>query len=85
MSELVLYVKKTCPWCVAAEQYLRSHGYTWREIDVQRDQAAFAEMARLSGQRLVPTLVVGEKILPDFGPDELARFLQQHGIHPTQS
>lgn len=79
-EELVLYVKKTCPWCIAAESYLKSHGYTWREIDVNASQASFSEMEKLSGQRYVPTLVVGEKILADFDTAQLALFLEKEGI-----
>jgi len=46
------------------------------------DRSAFAEMKRLSGQTYAPTLAVGDLILPDFGPEELEEFLQQHQILP---
>ncbi|HEY5892515.1 MAG TPA: glutaredoxin family protein [Chthoniobacterales bacterium] len=82
-SELVLYVKKNCPWCVAAERYLDEHGYAYTEIDVLRNYQAFEHMKRISGQRYVPTLVVDDKILPDFGPEELEKFLHKHGILPS--
>lgn len=85
VSELVLYVKKNCPWCIAAERYLDEHGYTFREIDVLRDYQAFEHMKRISGQRYVPTLVVGDKILPDFGPEELEKFLHKHRILPSSA
>ena len=49
---------------------------------MNRDGAAYDEMIRLSGQRLTPTLVVDEKVLADFGPDELEIFLKQHSIQP---
>ena len=49
---------------------------------VRRDRAAFEEMIRISGQRRAPTLVVGDKLLPDFGPEELAVFLKKHSIAP---
>lgn len=77
-----LYVKTWCPWCVTAKEKLDAAGYQYEEIDVEACADDYAEMIRLSGQRLTPTLVVGEKILPDFGPDELAVFLQQHDIQP---
>jgi len=81
-QEFVLYVKTTCPWCVSAKRWLKEKGYTWREIDVLRDSAAFAEMERISGQRFVPTLVVGEQVLSDFGIEELEAFLQREGLSP---
>ena len=80
--ELVLYVKTGCPWCDLAEEYLEEHGYQFRRIDVLRDRAAFEEMRRLSGQTYAPTLLVGDEVLPDFGPDELEHFLKTHQIEP---
>ena len=82
-SELKLYVKTWCPWCVMAEDWLRKHRYAYRQIDVEKDRADYDEMIRLSGQRRTPTLVTGDgKVLPDFGPDELAAFMLEHGIEP---
>ena len=65
-----------------AEEWLQAHGYRYQVIDVRADRAAFDEMLRLSGQRRAPTLVVGDLLLPDFGPEELAVFLKQHSILP---
>jgi glutaredoxin 3 len=79
---LKLYVKVWCPWCVMAQQYLDTRGYSYELIDVERSRAAYDEMIRLSGQRLTPTLVVGDSVLPDFGPDELEVFLKKHSIAP---
>ena len=39
-------------------------------------------MRKLSGQSLTPTLLVGDRLLPDFGPDELETFLGKHQITP---
>lgn len=81
-APLKLYVKTWCPWCVTAKRYLDSLGYRYEEIDVEGDRAAYKEMIRLSGQSYTPTLVVGEKVLPDFGPEELELFLKRHSIAP---
>ena len=82
-AELKLYVKTWCPWCVRAEDWLRARGYRYRQIDVENDRADYDEMIRLSGQKRTPTLVTADgKVLPDFGPDQLATFMQQHSIEP---
>ena len=82
-SPLKLYVKTWCPWCVAAQEWLDGRGYRYETIDVEADSKDYAEMIRLSGQRLTPTLVTGSgKVLPDFGPDELALFVEKHSIVP---
>jgi len=81
-APLKLYVKTWCPWCITARQYLAGRGYQFQEIDVEADRAAYAEMIRLSGQTYTPTLSVEDKLLADFGTDELQEFLQKHHIAP---
>jgi len=79
---LQLYVKTWCPWCVRAKAFLDAEGYRYEEIDVEASRENYAAMTRISGQRLTPTLVVGEKVLPDFGPEELREFLARNCIVP---
>jgi glutaredoxin 3 len=55
-------------------RWLDDHGIAYEKIDVIVDDAAFAEMVRLSGQKLAPVLDVDGKILADFGPEELEKF-----------
>lgn len=80
---LQLYVKTWCPWCIRAKAWLDAEGYRYEEIDVEANRADYDRMIQLSGQRLTPTLVVGDKILPDFGPEELSGFLAENGIVPV--
>jgi glutaredoxin len=77
-----LYVKTWCPWCIRAKRELDAKGYRYKELDVEANPAAYAEMIKISGQRLTPTLAVGDKVLPDFGPEELFAFLSKHQILP---
>lgn len=80
-SELQLYVKIWCPWCVMAREWLDDRGYQYELLDVLKDADAYAEMIELSGQRYTPTLVIdGEHVLADFGPEELEPFLKKHHI-----
>jgi glutaredoxin len=82
-SALKLYVKTWCPWCVTAQRWLDGRGYRYELIDVEAKRADYDDMIRLSGQRRTPTLVTGEGlVLPDFGPDELAVFVEKHSIAP---
>lgn len=78
-----LYVKTWCPWCVSAREWLDTRGFRYQLIDVEANDADYAEMRRLSGQSKTPTLVLDDgRLLPDFGPDELAAFVKQHGLSP---
>jgi glutaredoxin 3 len=81
-NSMTLYVKPGCPWCRVAEEYLDKHGYKYIKTDVRKDQGAFNELKCISGQTYAPTLVSGELVLPDFGPDELEDFLKKHNILP---
>ncbi len=79
---MILYVKRGCPWCVGAVNYLRRQQFRFQEIDVLSDPAAYATMRRLSGQSLAPTLVVNDRVLSDFDTGQLEDFLGTHGIRP---
>ncbi len=76
-----LFIKPYCPWCHKAMRWLDDHGIAFERIDVIADEAAFAEMIRLSGQDLAPVLEVDGKVLADFGPEQLAGFWQEHFRH----
>ena len=79
---LRLYIKPWCPWCQRAMALLDERGYRYERIDVTSDAAGFEEMRKRSGQPLTPTLVTGELVLADFGPEQLDAFLEKHGILP---
>jgi glutaredoxin 3 len=79
---MILYVKTGCPWCQIAEAYLNKHKYLYQSVDVRKDRVAFDLMKRLSHQTYTPTLVVGELLLADFGPDELEEFLKKNNLLP---
>jgi glutaredoxin 3 len=75
-----LYVKAGCPWCMEAESYLQKHGIAYDKVDVYDDDAALAELKRISGQTKAPTMRWGEEILADFGAQELDAFLRDKKI-----
>ena len=72
-----LFIKPHCGWCHKAMRWLDDHDIAYEKIDVIADDAAFAEMVRLSGQELAPVLAVDGQVLADFGPEELPGFLQK--------
>jgi glutaredoxin 3 len=81
-KELTLYSRAMCSWCMDAKDYLSERGYQFTEIDVGRDRDAYEEMAELSDQSCVPTLVAGDEVLANFDTDQLKKFLSEHGIEP---
>jgi glutaredoxin len=73
-----LFIKPYCPWCDKAQDWLNAHGVQYEKLDVISNRAAFDEMVKLSGQTLAPVIDVDEKILADFGPEELEAFWKQN-------
>jgi glutaredoxin 3 len=78
METPILYVKRGCPYCKAASNYLDQHGIPYRSVEVRGDPAQMQKLQDISGQAKTPTFVWNGKVLADFGPEELAAFLSAH-------
>ena len=72
----ILYVKQGCPWCIAAEEELQKLGVKYERREVRSNPAYFEEMKKLSGQTKAPVLRMDDRILADFGPEQLPGFLK---------
>ena len=81
-TEIRLFSREWCSWCIDAKAYLIERGYQFTEIDVGRDRMAYEEMKELSEQTCVPTLVAGDEVLANFNTDQLEKFLRRHAIVP---
>jgi glutaredoxin len=81
-TDLTLYSRAMCSWCIDAKEYLSDRGYEFTEVDVGRDREAYDEMLELSDQTYVPVLAAGDEILANFDTDQLEKFLSEHGIEP---
>ncbi len=71
-----LFIKPYCGWCHKAMRWLDDHDIEYEKIDVIADEKAFEEMVRISGQDYAPVLDVDDKVLADFGPEELPGFFK---------
>jgi glutaredoxin len=81
-TDLTLYSRAMCSWCIDAKDYLSERGFRFTEIDVGRDRDAYEEMTEISDQTYVPTLVAGDVVLANFDTDQLEEFLNEHRIEP---
>ena len=81
-TDLTLYSRALCSWCIDAKEYLSERGYDFTEIDVGRNREAYDEMLELSDQTYVPVLAAGDEVLANFDTDQLEKFLSEHGIEP---
>ncbi len=79
MSKPILYIKRGCPWCAAAIEYLDQNGVEYEAVDVRDDPDRMKELREISGQTRTPTLKWNGDVLPDFSVDDLRAFLAEHG------
>ena len=54
-TEIKLYSREWCSWCIDAKEFLTERGYKFTEVDVGQDREAYKEMTELSDQTYVPT------------------------------
>ncbi len=61
MSEIIIYTKEVCPYCVKAKALLQRKGAKFSEIKIT-DDVTKEEMVKKSGGRMtVPQIFIGEK------------------------
>jgi len=66
MPKIIIYSTPTCPYCVAAKEYLRAHNFEFEDVDVGIDPSRAQEMIEKSGQMGVPVIQIDDKIIIGF-------------------
>lgn len=69
-----VYYRPGCSSCAKTKELLSLWGIPFEAIDVEGNEAAFAELAR-RGLRLVPVVTEGERQFHGWNPEALARFV----------
>ncbi len=75
-AKVTLYGTHICPWCELARVFLEHHHIPFEDIYVDSDKKAAALMLKKTGQRHVPVIEVGKKIILGFDEDELRKVLR---------
>ena len=64
MADVKMFTKPGCPYCAAAKEHYTNNGVLFDETNVIGDDAAQAELLKLSGgKRMVPVIVDKGKII----------------------
>ena len=68
MSDVVIYTKVGCPYCVAAKKHYTDEGISFDEIDVNNTAGAKEKVLELTaGQAIVPVIVTKGEVTIGFG------------------
>jgi len=63
MADVVIFTSNTCPYCIAAKEYLDEKGVSYTEKNIQTDKTARKELMSM-GHMGVPVLLIdGEEIV----------------------
>lgn len=81
MAKIVMYSTAVCPYCVRAEQLLKSRGVIEIEkIRIDLDPVLKDAMVAKTGRRTVPQIYIDERHIGGF--DDLAALDRSGGLEP---
>jgi glutaredoxin 3 len=75
-----MYSTSWCPYCSRARRLLQMKGAAFREVDIDEQPEARAEMMKRSGRRTVPQIFIGDKHVG--GSDDLHALDASGGLDP---
>jgi glutaredoxin 3 len=75
-----MYTTAACPYCVAAKNFLKSRGASYREVRVDIDPEARAAMLQKTRRTSVPQIFIDE--LHVGGYDDLVALDRSGGLRP---
>jgi glutaredoxin 3 len=79
-AAVTIYTLDTCPYCHQAKEFLLQKGIRFKEIDIREDPERAEEMFRISGQRGVPVIMIGNDVIVGFDRRMLEEKLQSSGL-----
>jgi len=79
-TRVVVYGTDTCPYCLQARAYLRERAIPFIDRDVDNSDQGRRDFAAL-GKRVVPVILVGDRLLTGFNKKHLDAALAKAG-HP---
>jgi len=75
-KNIIVFSTPTCSWCVKVKQYLKSKGFTYKDVDVSKDERALRDMVKKTGQEGVPQLWINNQPIVGFDRDKINRLLE---------
>ena len=86
IQSITMYARERfCPDVARTRGRLEELGLTWTEHDIEADAGAARLVQALTGQRRVPTLVVGSAVLVEPTNDQLDATLRNAGFEVEEA
>lgn len=83
MSDIRMYCTAFCPYCVMAENLLKSKGVQISKIFIDSMPDGFRGLFDLTGRRTVPQIYIGDTHVGGF--DDLSALNSRGGLEPLLS
>lgn len=80
MSNIRMYCTAFCPYCVMAEELLKSKGAEISKIFIEAMPNGFGELFELTGRHTVPQIYIGDTHVGGF--DDLSALDSRDGLEP---
>jgi glutaredoxin-like YruB-family protein len=74
--KIIVFSTPTCAWCKKLKGYLRQNGFTYRDVDVSKDDTGLRDMIRKTGQQGVPQLWINNQPVVGFDRVKIDRLLE---------
>jgi glutaredoxin 3 len=81
MTEIIIYTKSHCPYCIKAKQLFKMKNVHFKEIDITDNDVLREEMLAISsGKKTVPQIFIGKQHIG--GCDDLYALNDQGKLDP---
>jgi glutaredoxin 3 len=71
MNNITVYTTNTCPYCTMLKNFLQAQGLTFKEVNVQLNQAAANKLVETTGQLGVPQTEINGQWVLGFDPEKI--------------
>ena len=66
MQEIIIYSRRYCSYCTAAKSLIESHGYDYREVNLDENPELAQTVMSAARMRTVPIITVGGETVGGF-------------------
>jgi glutaredoxin-like YruB-family protein len=77
MATLIIYTQPTCGYCKELKEFLDKNSIAYEDRDITKDRSAWDELVNKYKVRATPLVVLGDKTVVGFNPDEIKKLLSE--------